>query len=214
MTLATRIAVMRARSYRAVRRARRYCMRSRPPLFVASFVGSPAMNFLPGRLSPGNAPAVQVGSVELPLNFYRVRHTSLTWAGCRGRYSTGACVLARDEPPAAGSQRGKCCSPSRWARITLGWFQFGEHPALGAACSTGGAGISGAFVWRAGGSYLAVRSIQRDAPLIPEGSCLIRSHSLFGRGRRDDAHPSALPAMPSPVTRHPVVQDPDIPADA
>ena len=72
MTLATRIAVMRAG------RIEQYAApddlyEAPATLFVASFVGSPAMNFLPGRLLPGDAPAVQVGSAKLPLNGYRFR---------------------------------------------------------------------------------------------------------------------------------------------
>src|ERR1700760_2344842 len=69
MTLATRIAVMRAG------RIEQYAApddlyEAPATLFVAGFVGSPAMNFLRGRLVPG---AVQAGSVRLPLDFYPFR---------------------------------------------------------------------------------------------------------------------------------------------
>ncbi len=67
--MATRIAVMRAG------RIEQYAApddlyEAPATLFVAGFVGSPAMNFLRGRLVPG---AVQVGSVRLPLDFYPFR---------------------------------------------------------------------------------------------------------------------------------------------
>src|SRR5580698_2279035 len=70
MTLATRIAVMRAG--RIEQYATPDDLYEEPAtLFVASFVGSPAMNFMRGILLPGNAPAVQVGSARLPLDHYR-----------------------------------------------------------------------------------------------------------------------------------------------
>src|SRR5258708_2487542 len=73
MTLATRIAVMRAG------RIEQYAMPDslyeRPEtLFVAGFVGSPAMNFLTGQLLGGDTPAARLGPAVLPLNGYRFRH--------------------------------------------------------------------------------------------------------------------------------------------
>src|SRR5215472_13094174 len=94
MTLATRIAVMRAG------RIEQYAApddlyETPQTLFVASFVGSPAMNFMPGRLVSG---AVQVGSARLPLNGYRFRTRPTDGyevvVGVRPEHV----VLARDEP--------------------------------------------------------------------------------------------------------------------
>src|ERR1700761_2261431 len=72
MTLASRIAVMRAG------RIEQYAApddlyEAPATLFVASFVGSPAMNFMRGELVGGVARAVRFGATTLPLNGYAFR---------------------------------------------------------------------------------------------------------------------------------------------
>ena len=52
MTLATHIAIMRGRCCRTIWPSRKICISGQPRLFVAGFIGSPSMNFLPGTLSP------------------------------------------------------------------------------------------------------------------------------------------------------------------
>src|SRR6201995_2123677 len=71
MTLATRIAVMRAG--RIEQYAAPHDLYETPEtLFVAGFVGSPAMNFMRGRLA---SDVVELGSAQVPLNGYRFRST-------------------------------------------------------------------------------------------------------------------------------------------
>jgi multiple sugar transport system ATP-binding protein len=123
MTLATRIAVMRAG------RIEQYA----PPddlyeapatLFVASFVGSPAMNFLPGRIIPG--PSVQVDSVQLPLGAYRFRAPPLPGQDVVVGIRPEHVVLARDEPKEWTAQAETLFMEPMGAD-TLGWFNLGEH---------------------------------------------------------------------------------------
>ena len=125
MTLATRIAVMRAG------RIEQYAApddlyEAPATLFVAGFVGSPAMNFLRGRMVPGDRPSVAVGNVNLPLNGYRFsstpapgqevilgirpEHVVLTGEGSRDSIVDAETLFM--EPMGAD---------------TLGWFQCGDH---------------------------------------------------------------------------------------
>jgi multiple sugar transport system ATP-binding protein len=125
MTLATRIAVMRAG--RIEQYATPDDLYEEPAtLFVASFVGSPAMNFMRGRLLPGNAPAVQVGSAHLLLNGYRFRTSPAVGqevvVGIRPEHVS----LARDEPETQ-TMDAETLFIEPMGADTLGWFQFGEH---------------------------------------------------------------------------------------
>jgi multiple sugar transport system ATP-binding protein len=125
MTLATRIAVMRAG--RIEQYAAPDDLYEEPAtLFVASFVGSPAMNFLRGRLLAGNAPAVQVGAARLPLDGYRFRMSPVAGqeivVGIRPEHIT----LARDEPQAC-TMDAEALFMEPMGADTLGWFQCGEH---------------------------------------------------------------------------------------
>jgi multiple sugar transport system ATP-binding protein len=122
MTLATRIAVMRAG------RIEQYAApddlyEAPATLFVAGFVGSPAMNFLRGRLIPG---AVQVGSVRLPLDFYPFRTPSMqdkdVVLGIRPEHV----VLSRHEPSSCTIQ-AEALFMEPMGADTLGWFQFGDQ---------------------------------------------------------------------------------------
>jgi multiple sugar transport system ATP-binding protein len=69
MTLATRIAVMRAG--RIEQYATPDVLYERPEtLFVAGFVGSPAMNFLSGSIVRGSAPMARIETDAIPLDEY------------------------------------------------------------------------------------------------------------------------------------------------
>jgi multiple sugar transport system ATP-binding protein len=125
MTLATRIAVMRGG------RIEQYATpddlyEAPATLFVAGFVGSPAMNFLRGRLLAGDTPAVQVGSARLPLNGYRFRASPVPGqdivVGIRPEHVT----LARDESQACTMDADALFMEPMGAD-TLGWFRYGEH---------------------------------------------------------------------------------------
>ena len=118
MTLATRIAVMRAG------RIEQYAgpddlYETPATLFVASFVGSPAMNFMRGRLVSG---AVHVGLAQLPLNGYRFRSPCRDGQevvlGIRPEH-----VVLADE----GTIAAKTLFMEPMGADTLGWFQFDEH---------------------------------------------------------------------------------------
>src|SRR5580692_1781993 len=125
MTLATRIAVMRAG--RIEQYAAPDDLYEEPAtLFVASFVGSPAMNFMRGRLLAGNAPAVQVGSANLPLNGYRFRTSPAAGQDVVVGIRPEHVVLARDEPDAQ-TMDAEALFMEPMGADTLGWFQFGEH---------------------------------------------------------------------------------------
>src|SRR6516225_6511773 len=118
MTLATRIAVMRAG------RIEQYAVpddlyETPATLFVASFVGSPAMNFMRGRLVSG---AIHVGLAQLPLNGYRFRSPCRDGQevvlGIRPEH-----VVLADE----GTIAAKTLFMEPMGADTLGWFHFGEH---------------------------------------------------------------------------------------
>jgi multiple sugar transport system ATP-binding protein len=122
MTLATRIAVMRAG------RIEQYAAPDElyevpETLFVASFVGSPAMNFMRGRLTSG---AVQVGSAEVPLNGYRFRSSPAAGQDVVVGIRPEHLALARNE---AGENAidTEALFMEPMGADTLGWFQFGEH---------------------------------------------------------------------------------------
>ncbi len=125
MTLATRIAVMRAG--RIEQYAAPHDLYEAPAtLFVASFVGSPAMNFLPGRLLPGPAPAVEVGSARLPLDRYSFRAPPVAARDVVVGIRPEHVVLARDEPIEQTAEVEALFTEPMGAD-TLGWFQFAEH---------------------------------------------------------------------------------------
>src|SRR5580704_6122695 len=122
MTLATRIAVMKGG------RIEQYAAPDElyevpETLFVASFVGSPAMNFMRGRLTTG---AVQVGSAEVPLNGYRFRSSPAAGqdlvVGIRPEHLT----LARNEQ-GEHTLDAEALFMEPMGADTLGWFQFGER---------------------------------------------------------------------------------------
>jgi multiple sugar transport system ATP-binding protein len=122
MTLATRIAVMRAG------RIEQYAAPDElyevpETLFVASFVGSPAMNFMRGRLTRGG---VQVGSAEVPLNGYRFRSSPAAGLDVVVGIRPEHLALARNEPGENGID-AEALFMEPMGADTLGWFQFGEH---------------------------------------------------------------------------------------
>src|SRR3984957_646385 len=125
MTLATRIAVMRAG--RIEQYAAPDDLYEQPAtLFVASFVGSPAMNFLRGRMLAGNAPAVLVGGARLPVNGYGFRTSPVAGqevvVGIRPEHVT----LARDGPQEC-TMDAEALFMEPMGADTLAWFQCGEH---------------------------------------------------------------------------------------
>ena len=122
MTLATRIAVMRAGRIEQYA-APNELYEAPETLFVASFVGSPAMNFLRGRLTTG---AVQVGSAEVPLNGYRFRSPPAAGQEVVIGIRPEHLVLARDEP-GEPTFDAEALFMEPMGADTLGWFQFGEH---------------------------------------------------------------------------------------
>jgi ABC-type sugar transport system ATPase subunit len=95
-------------------------------LFVAGFVGSPAMNFLPGRLLPGAVPEVEIGSVRLPMNSYRFHTLPVAARDVMVGIRPEHIILARDEPGERTADVEVLFTEPMGAD-TLGWFQFGEH---------------------------------------------------------------------------------------
>ncbi len=122
MTLATRIAVMR--DGRIEQYATPDDLYEEPAtLFVAAFVGSPAMNFMHGRLVSGS---VQIGSAQVPLNGYRFRSAPAEGQEVVLGIRPEHVALARDQ----ASERtldAEALFMEPMGADTLGWFQFGEH---------------------------------------------------------------------------------------
>src|SRR5579872_730772 len=125
MTLATRIAVMRGG--RIEQYAAPDTLYEQPEtLFVAGFVGSPAMNFLPGQLVGGAAPAVRFGAAVLPLDGYHFRDAP------RGERSVVLGIRPEHVALANGDGDGRTIEAETlfmepMGADTLGWFQFGGH---------------------------------------------------------------------------------------
>ena len=124
MTLATRIAVMRGG------RIEQYATpddlyEAPATLFVAGFVGSPAMNFLRGRTVAGDLPSAAVGDGGLPLDGYASAHHPRRDRRC----SLGI------RPEHVGLRR-RIAGPhldtetlfmEPMGADTLGWFRCGDH---------------------------------------------------------------------------------------
>ena len=95
-------------------------------LFVASFVGSPAMNVLPGRLLYGPVPAVEIGAARLPLDSYQFRTPPDAARDVVVGIRPEHIILARDEPyERAADVETLFIEPM--GADTLGWFRFGVH---------------------------------------------------------------------------------------
>jgi multiple sugar transport system ATP-binding protein len=118
MTLATRIAVMRAGQIEQY--AAPDDLYEQPAtLFVAAFVGSPAMNFMRGQLISG---AVHIGPAQLPLNGYRFRSSPMNGQEVVLGIRPEHVVLAPEGPLEA-----ETLFMEPMGADTLGWFQFGEY---------------------------------------------------------------------------------------
>jgi multiple sugar transport system ATP-binding protein len=122
MTLASRIAVMRAG------RIEQYAApddlyEAPATLFVAGFVGSPAMNFLHGKLV---SDAVEVGKIRVPLNGYRFRSPPIPGQEVVLGIRPEHIALSRD---GFGEQTiaVETLFTEPMGADTLGWFRFDEH---------------------------------------------------------------------------------------
>ncbi len=121
MTLATRIAVMRAGVIEQYA-APDDLYEAPATLFVAGFVGSPAMNFLRGRMVGGDRPSVAVGAVTLPLNGYRFNSMPAPGQEVILGIRPEHVVLSSD-----GWIDGEALFMEPMGADTLGWFQCGDH---------------------------------------------------------------------------------------
>ena len=125
MTLATRIAVMRGG--RIEQYAAPDALYEQPEtLFVAGFVGSPAMNFLTAQLVGGSSPVARFGSTVMPLDVYRPRG-SLGEArdivvGVRPEH-----VALADDEAQPHSIEAETLFMEPMGADTLGWFRFGDQ---------------------------------------------------------------------------------------
>jgi multiple sugar transport system ATP-binding protein len=125
MTLATRIAVMRAGCIEQY--AVPDTLYEQPgTLFVAGFVGSPAMNFLAGQLVGGATPAARFGSTLLPLNGYQPRGVLGDQRDVVVGVRPEHVVLARDEAN-EHTIEAETLFMEPMGADTLGWFQFGAQ---------------------------------------------------------------------------------------
>ena len=114
MTLATRIAVMRAG--RIEQYATPDVLYERPAtLFVAGFVGSPAMNFLSGSIGRASGPVARIEADAIPLDGYPFAQLACRRPGDRLRHPPRACVARQPRDARVRSLRPRPCSSSRWA---------------------------------------------------------------------------------------------------
>jgi multiple sugar transport system ATP-binding protein len=123
MTLASRIAVMRAGRIEQYA-APDHLYEQPQTLFVAGFVGSPAMNFLNARLVAGATPAAQFGPVLLPLNGYRFHNAPGDARDIVVGVRPEHVVLVRDEAHPHRIEAETLFMEPMGAD-TLGWFQCG-----------------------------------------------------------------------------------------
>jgi multiple sugar transport system ATP-binding protein len=125
MTLATRIAVMRAG--RIEQFATPEVLYERPAtLFVAGFVGSPAMNFLSGSIARGSAPVARIEANTIPLDSYPSR-TSLEDGreivfGIRPEH-----VSLADDRTSGPVIEAQTLFLEPMGADTLAWFQYGSQ---------------------------------------------------------------------------------------
>src|SRR5262249_19247505 len=113
MTLATRIAVMRAG--RIEQYATPDLLYERPEtLFVAGFVGSPAMNFLSGSIGRASVPVARIETDAIPLDGYPLSARSMTVARSFSASAPSMCHW-RTKTRAGRSSKRRPCSSSRWA---------------------------------------------------------------------------------------------------
>jgi len=125
MTLATRIAVMRAG--RIEQYAAPDVLYERPAtLFVAGFVGSPAMNFLSGSIGRASGPVAKIEADAIPLDGYPFRTP----------FADGREVVFGIRPEHVSLANHETSKPVIEAETlfiepmgadTLGWFQYGAQ---------------------------------------------------------------------------------------
>ncbi len=125
MTLATRIAVMRGG--RIEQYAVPDTLYEQPEtLFVAGFVGSPAMNLIAAQLVGDVAPVARLGTTLLPLDGYRPRgllgDARDVVVGVRPEH-----VLIASDKANEQSIEVNTLFMEPMGADTLGWFQFGEQ---------------------------------------------------------------------------------------
>ena len=123
MTLATRAAVMRGGGIEQYAPPEELYERPET-LFVAGFVGAPAMNFLPGTLAGGAAPSIRVEGTAVPVRDYPfrapVREGSVVVLGLRPEHVG----LAEDGAPGE-TVEAETLFIEPMGADTLAWFQFG-----------------------------------------------------------------------------------------
>jgi multiple sugar transport system ATP-binding protein len=141
MTLATRIAVMRAG--RIEQYAAPDDLYEQPAtLFVAGFVGSPAMNFLRGRMAGGDQPAIDVGDVRFRLNGYRFRSSPAIGQEVILGVRPEHVLLAKDGPTDTLFE-AEALFMEPMGADTLGWFQCGQHRVSARLVPQAARGLSG-----------------------------------------------------------------------
>ena len=125
MTLATRIAVMRAGSIEQY--AAPEALYERPEtLFVAGFVGAPAMNFLFGAIGRASGPAARIEADAIPLDDYPSRN--LLEDGREIIFGIRPEHVSLAEPHAPGPLiEAETLFTEPMGADTLVWFQYGAQ---------------------------------------------------------------------------------------
>ena len=143
LTLADRIAVMKERRHPAARRRRTTIYHRPANRFVAGFVGSPAMNFLPrhaSRMTTARRTS-HAGGCRVPLDGYRLRRRGRRRAG-RSSSASGPSTSR----PASARRRAAAGRDGRadGRRQRSSGAASATHPSLDAAAGRGAASRAGA----------------------------------------------------------------------
>jgi multiple sugar transport system ATP-binding protein len=124
LTLADRIAVMKDRTFQQIGTPQEIYLR---PVnrFVATFVGSPAMNFVPGRIEGAGAPVFRSASLRLPVPGYKFAHAPADGAPVELGIRPEHIILA---PDASDAQEVSVEMSEPMGSDLLAWTRLGDLP--------------------------------------------------------------------------------------
>jgi multiple sugar transport system ATP-binding protein len=124
LTLADRIAVMKDRTFQQIGTPQEIYLR---PVnrFVATFVGSPAMNFVPGRIEGGGTPVFRSASLRLPVPGYKFAQAPADGAPVELGIRPEHVILA---PDASDAQEVSVEMSEPMGSDLLAWTRLGDLP--------------------------------------------------------------------------------------
>ena len=124
LTLADRIAVMKDRTFQQIGTPQEIYLR---PVnrFVATFVGSPAMNFVSGRIEGGGTPVFRSASLRLPVPGYKFAQAPADGAPVELGIRPEHVILA---PDASDAQEVSVEMSEPMGSDLLAWTRLGDLP--------------------------------------------------------------------------------------